>query len=345
MSQRFRIALLGGFEVSDPAGLPLKLSTRKAQGLLAYLASRAGVECERDVLAALFWGNRDDDHARNSLRQTLFLLRRMTRLAQPQLLNITNQTVVVDPLTAEVDVRVFEALSRTGDPDALQQASELYRGDLLDGFAVGEAPFEEWLLQERERLREVAVDVLGRLLRGQRSQGRLEAAIRTGRRLLVLEPWQEPVHRTVMRLLIQAGQPGAALRHYQQCEETLRRELGVEPESETRLLSESIRGRQRTPDNSRVLALRDDRPAPELVASHPARLESRSSRFEIAARRAEVWQRRAEMSQKIVRLSRSYVSLAQASLVQSRLLLGQLGAEPLQSADVDGPPVRRPSLE
>jgi DNA-binding SARP family transcriptional activator len=339
MSQRFRIALLGGFEVSDPAGVPVKLSTRKAQGLLAYLAARAGVECERDVLAGLFWGDRDDDHARNSLRQTLFLLRRMTRPTEPQLLNITNQTVAVNPLAVEVDVRVFEGASRAGDPEALQRASELYRGDLLNGFSVNEAPFEEWLLQERERLREMAVDVLGRLLQWQRGEGRLEDAIRTGRRLLVLEPWQEPVHRTVMRLLLQAGQPGAALRHYQQCEETLRRELGVEPEAETRMLCESIRCRYRTPGNGREPVPGEDRPAPEPVASRSSigssRLESRrSSLSEMAALRAE-------LSQRIVHLSRHYVSLAEMAVVQSRARVRLFGAELPASADSDGPLVHR----
>ena len=335
MSQRFRIALLGGFGVSDPAGVPVKLSTRKAQGLLAYLASRAGVECERDVLAGLFWGDRDDDHARNSLRQTLFLLRRMTRVAQPQLLNITNHTVALDPLAADVDVRGFEQWSRADDPDALHRASELYRGDLLDGFSLSEAPFEEWLLQERERLREVAVDVLGRLLQRQRGQGRLEDAIRTGRRLLVLEPWQEPVHRAVIRLLVQAGQPGAALRQYRQCEETLRRELGVEPEAETRKLCESIRCGHRSPDNGWVPALDEGRPAPEQVTLGSFIRASARSSSEIAALRAE-------LSQRIVRLSRSYVSLAGIAVVQSRTRLRLFGAEPLPSVDLDRSPVDRP---
>jgi DNA-binding SARP family transcriptional activator len=335
MSQRFRIAILGGFEVWNPAGLPVKLSTRKAQGLLAYLAARAGVECERDVLAGLFWGNRDDDHARNSLRQTLFLLRRMTCLAQPQLLNITNHTVAMDPLGVEIDVRAFEGSSRAGDPDALQQAADLYRGDLLDGFSLNEAPFEEWVLQERERLREVAVDALGRLLQWQRSQGRLEEAIRTGRRLLALEPWQEPVHRTLMRVLVQAGQPGAALRHYQQCEATLRRELGVEPEAETRMLCESIRSRHRIADNGRAPGPGEARPAPEPIAIRSSRLESRSSISEIAAMRSE-------MAQRIVRLSRSYVSLAGMAVAQSRSRLRLLRAESVPLVDLDGPPVHRP---
>lgn len=171
MQSRFRVALLGGFEIHDPSGTSLKLATRKAQGLLAYLASRAGVEFERDKLAGLLWGDRDDERARNSLRQTLFQLRRVTGSATTQLLNITAHTVAFNPAAAEIDVRAFEGAARSATATDLEHAATLYRGDLLDGFTVDESPFEEWLLQERERLRELAMDGFNRLLQWQRSQG------------------------------------------------------------------------------------------------------------------------------------------------------------------------------
>ena len=137
-----------------------------------------------------------------------------------------------------------------------------------------------------------------------------------------------------MRLLVQAGQPGAALRHYQQCEETLRRELGVEPEAETRMLRESIRSRQRIADHGQVAAAGEHHPAPGPVAIRSSRLESRRARTAVAALRAE-------LSQRMVRLSQSYVSLAGMAVVHSRSSLRQLGAEPPPSVDLDGRPMHR----
>jgi pimeloyl-ACP methyl ester carboxylesterase len=64
--------------------------------------------------------------------------------------------------------------------------------------------------------------------------------VRTASQLLALDPLQEPVHRTLMRLLSQLGQRGAALRQYQHCVSVLRSELGVEPEAETRQLYQQI---------------------------------------------------------------------------------------------------------
>jgi tetratricopeptide (TPR) repeat protein len=127
-----------------------------------------------------------------------------------------------------------------GPPEALERAAGLYRGDLLSGFALSEAPFEDWLLAERERLRELALESLAKLLAHQRKAGSAEPAIQTALKLLTLDASQEPVHRTLMRLYAEIGRRGAALRQYQHCVNVLQRELGVEPEAETKQLYQDI---------------------------------------------------------------------------------------------------------
>ena len=87
---------------------------------------------------------------------------------------------------------------RPGRPRARRLA--LYQGDLLEGLSVEEPPFEEWLIAERVRLRELALEALARLLAQQRDAGALEQAVQTALRLVALDPLQEPVHRTLMRL-------------------------------------------------------------------------------------------------------------------------------------------------
>ena len=134
-----------------------------------------------------------------------------------------------------------------GTLPALEQAAALYQGDLLAGLTLNEAPFEEWLLGERERLHELALGALARLLARQRAAGSAEAAVQSALRLLALDPLQEPVHRALMRLYAQLGRRGAALRQYQVCVAALERELHTEPESETSALYQEILRRQPTP--------------------------------------------------------------------------------------------------
>jgi tetratricopeptide (TPR) repeat protein len=136
----------------------------------------------------------------------------------------------------ELDVTLFERLVRDGNPSALERAAALYRGDLLEGLAVAEPPFEEWLTLERERLREKALEALVRLLAYQIRVGAAEPAMETAIRVLGLDPTQEAVHRSLMRLYAADGRRGAALRQYQICVGVLERELGAEPEAETKEL-------------------------------------------------------------------------------------------------------------
>jgi DNA-binding SARP family transcriptional activator len=255
------VTLLGGFDARLSSGAPVHLPTKKAQALLAYLALRSGRADRRDKLAALLWGERSDDLARGALRRVLADLRRALAGAHPAPVRIEGHTLALDPDSVEVDVVMLERCVAEATPQALERAAELYRGDLLLGFTVDEPLFEEWLVAERERLREMALDALARLLAHQTTEANSERAIRTAVRLLALDPLQEAVHRSLMRLYVRQGRRGAALKQYQACVAALRRELGAEPEEETRQLYQEM---LRRPDGrAQAAAVRNGhRPAP-----------------------------------------------------------------------------------
>jgi DNA-binding SARP family transcriptional activator len=235
-----KLSLFGGFQGRPLAGHLLVIPTRKAQALLAYCALTPGRPHQREKLAALLWGDTQEEHARNSLRQSLFVLRAALGRALGHVLIAEGDTIALSPPTVDVDVVTFERLIGIGTAQALEDAATLYTGDLLEGFVVDEEPFEEWLLQERERLRERLMEVLARLFRQQCAMRKHETAIQTARRLVALDPMQESVHRALMRLYHRMGRREAALRQYEVCLAVLRRELQVDPEPETRQLYELI---------------------------------------------------------------------------------------------------------
>jgi DNA-binding SARP family transcriptional activator/tetratricopeptide (TPR) repeat protein len=248
---RLTLTLLGGFRARLDSGVSLALPTRKAQALLAYLAVPAGTAHPRDKLASLLWGGTLETTARTSLRQTLYALRKSLQEANPAPLLLEADTVALDPAAVTVDVRTFEQGVSEVTPVALMEALGLYEGDFLDGLTVQEPPFEDWLLRERERLREMALQALARLLAHQRSTGSTEEATQTALRILALDPLQEAVHRALMSLYAETGRRGAALRQYQVCVTTLQRELRAEPEAETKTLyQEILRRRSRRASDS-----------------------------------------------------------------------------------------------
>src|SRR5262245_33376967 len=234
------LLVLGGFEARIGSGRSVPVPTKKAQALLAYLALTPCQSHSRDKLSALLWGDSTPGTARNALRQTLFVLRRALGFLEGEVFQMTGDAIMLAPAEVQTDAAAFERAVAEGTPAALAQAVDLYRGDLLSGLSVVEPGFEDWLMTERERLRELALEALARRLAHQRTSGVTASAVQTALRLLALDPLQEAVHRTLMRLYGQVGRRDAALRQYQDCVEILRRELGVEPERETKAVYQEI---------------------------------------------------------------------------------------------------------
>jgi len=230
--------LLGGFSVRFEDGQPCTLPTRKAQALLAYLALPAGRFHSREKLTALLWGDTAEVQARQSFRQALSSIRRA--VGDERALLTQGDTIALNIALVVVDVAELESALADGSIDGLMRAATLYKGDLLDGFSVDEPPFEEWRIVERERLRERALEGLTRLLRHQLLADGPEPAIQTTLRILAMDPLQEVVHRALMKLLLRQGRRAAALQQYQVCVASLQRELGAEPEEETRELYRGI---------------------------------------------------------------------------------------------------------
>ncbi len=244
---RIRLTLLGGFAARLDDGPPLVFARKKAQALLAYLALQPRRTHPRDEVAALLWADSTPESARNSLRQTLHAIRQALPPELPSPLLADGHTIGLDVAAVTSDVAEFERLATAGVVDALGEAVELYRGDLLAGLTEQPPAFEEWLLAERARLHELALEALARLLAHQMERDLVEPAIRTAVRLLGLDPLQEVVHRTLMRLYVGQGRRAAALRQYQVCVAALQRELGAEPEAETSQLYRDILAESASP--------------------------------------------------------------------------------------------------
>jgi DNA-binding SARP family transcriptional activator/energy-coupling factor transporter ATP-binding protein EcfA2 len=237
----FELTLLGAFGARH-GETAVSLPTRKAQALLAYLALAPDRAHERDTLCGLLWGDTGRDQAFSSLRQTLFGIRKALPPALKGALIANGRTVALDASQVRSDAARFTAHLAEPTRAGLEQAAVLYQGQLLEGFAIPEAPFEEWLGVERNRYAQLASAALVKLAQLQAEEGVLDRAVQTRLQLLRLEPWAEENHRALMWLYARQGRRAAALAQYQQCLTLLERELGVEPEPATRRMYDEIAG-------------------------------------------------------------------------------------------------------
>jgi DNA-binding SARP family transcriptional activator len=251
------LALLGPVQI-DLDGQPISaFEYAKVRALLVYLAVERGHSHSRDALAELLWPDQAPQVARNSLRQALAKLRQAIRdhEARPPFLLISRDALGFNTASHfALDTAAFDELAAAGErcPHAREEACAecvarweraiaLYRGPFLDQATPRDsAGFEEWALLRRERYERQAAEMLARLA-GYYERRDGAQALRYARRHLALDPWNEEVHRQVMRVLAASGQRGAALAHYAHCRRVLAEDLGVEPEDETIQLYERIR--------------------------------------------------------------------------------------------------------
>jgi len=124
--------------------------------------------------------------------------------------------------------------------NSINAAADLYRGNLLEGYSSGITRFDEWVTERRLSLWRGAVIIFSRLLAAQVRAGWWENAVESAGRLLALDPSQEVVHRTLMRLQLEQGRADAALRRYQECADVLQREFSRAPSDETERLHQEI---------------------------------------------------------------------------------------------------------
>lgn len=238
---KLEVLLLGGFEAHLATGQRLCISSRKSQGLLAFLAMNPHRAHSREALATLLWERSGPDQARVSLRQALRLLRKALLPVGTEIIVANRDQVSLIPGTVEVDAEELAFDVKQGSRTALERASALFRGNFLEGFTVVSEPFEEWLMGERRRLHGLAETAAERLLTEYRRTGDREHAIRAAVRLVDLDPLREDAQRRLMRLYAESNHCAQALKQYETLRELLRRELGLEPDAETRQLAEQLR--------------------------------------------------------------------------------------------------------
>ena len=244
------IWLFGRVRVAHDGGSPEIRFTRSAQTLLAFLLLHPQRYHPREVLAELAWGDRPDDQARGALNTALWRLR---NLLEPE--GTTRGTYLRTTASGEVgfnwdsnhwlDLAVFEKCascilalpSDAMQPEHAQQLETvlpLYDGELLEGF------YEDWAVNERERLRDLNLSCLTRLMRYHRQQQAREQSLHYAQEILRLDPLREEIHREAMRLFAENGERALAIRQYECCRQILTAEMGIAPMPETEALYRQI---------------------------------------------------------------------------------------------------------
>jgi DNA-binding SARP family transcriptional activator len=249
---KLKINLFGKFSVRREEQPVPGFDAYKEQELLSYLLLHRNRPHSREALAGLLWGDVLTEKSKKYLRQALWHIQTAldADVGGDTVLSVEHDWVQFNARAdLWLDVEVFERAfmlvrDRRGADlneeclEALQGAVQLYRGDLLEGW------YQDWCLYERERLQNIYLVMLDKLMCFCEAKGKFELGQHYGSLVLRYDRAHERTHRQLMIFQYLSGDRTAALRQFERCAAALKEELGVSPDKLTAALYQQLRADQ-----------------------------------------------------------------------------------------------------
>jgi DNA-binding SARP family transcriptional activator len=224
-------------------------TTRRARDIFCYIATSKHRRVAKDILIDAFWPDEDPAvveknfhptishirkalNSRQSLKQNFLIFRDGSYQLNPEL------AYSIDTEEFERHVGNAEIAKREKDAkrlrEALEAAHSLYRGEFMSGV------YDEWVQERRLFYNEQFARVVSALAKLSFSENRWSSVIKFAGEALADDPYREDMHRLVMKALAAQSKPASVKKHFEDLQELLKKELGIEPASETRKLFEEL---------------------------------------------------------------------------------------------------------
>jgi DNA-binding SARP family transcriptional activator len=222
----------------------------KALHLFQLLLTNRGRMLQREEITEVLWRDMEPEAGQRNLKVALYAL---NKALEPDRAPGTESAYIVRQGATYglrpgsdlwLDTDEFQQMIRLGDElednseasaDAFQHALDLYSGEYLQ-----DSLYEDWASEERERLLALYLRTAEKLAAIRLDQGRYDDTVALCRRILARDNCWERAHRLMMAAYARQGNRSRALRVFQTCQETTRRELDAEPGPLTRKLNGQI---------------------------------------------------------------------------------------------------------
>jgi DNA-binding SARP family transcriptional activator len=215
------LSLLSGFDLrlgNEPVQVPLS-----AQRVVAFLGLNAGRR-SRVFVAGQLWIEASEERAAAALRTALWRL----GSAGTWLLACEGQSLRLAP-SVVVDVGAATRIARRLVDDPVAAVPRDACSDLRDAGELLPDWYDDWVLIERERFRQIRLHALEQLCVRLSAEGRHAAAADAGLAAVAADPLRESAHRVLVAAHLAEGNPGEAMRQYGVCRRLLERDLQIAP--------------------------------------------------------------------------------------------------------------------
>ncbi|MBO0861398.1 MAG: tetratricopeptide repeat protein [Chloracidobacterium sp.] len=226
-------------------------TTRRAHDILCFIASRRHRRASKDTIIDTFWGETDFDVVTKNFHPTVSHIRKALNSNQPLKQNFLlyrDGDYLLNPDFAySIDIEEFDRLAAEGDSarrareqdlclSCYEAAIKLYRGEFMRGC------YDEWVEEQRSYYNEQYLHMLETLAMAAFGQKEWPRALQLASQILRDDPYREDIHCLVMRTHAAQGNRAAVKDQYETLRALLRKELGVEPASETQKVHRGLIG-------------------------------------------------------------------------------------------------------
>lgn len=212
------VRLIDGFELSiDGAVVAASCATQR---LIAFLAIHPR-PLTRSYVAGSLWLDKTEHRATSNLRSSLWRTRDYGR----RLIRTSRTHLQLAP-DVYIDVAKVDDIARNllaGRIDGLLDGAQLLRGELLPDW------YDDWVVVERERLRQLSLNALEQLSSRWLALGRPTLAIDAALAAVSAEPLRESAHRALVDAHLAVGNAAEAVRQYRSYERLIHEGMGLTP--------------------------------------------------------------------------------------------------------------------
>jgi ATP/maltotriose-dependent transcriptional regulator MalT/DNA-binding SARP family transcriptional activator len=239
------INMLGPVEIYRDPTKPFAAdawTTKRARDILCFIASRRHRRASKDTIIDTFWGESDLEVIEKNFHPTVSHIRKALNSNQPLKQNFLlyrDGDYMINPeFSYRIDTEEFDRLVSEGEAarrareferciNSYEQAIAIYRGEFMQG------SYDEWVEEQRSYYREQYLRMLEALAAVAQKTEDWSRSLKLAQQILRDDPFREDIHCLIMRAQAALGNRVAVKEQYETLRRVLRKELGVEPASET----------------------------------------------------------------------------------------------------------------
>jgi len=196
------------------------------------------------------WGDMDEVAGNRNFKAALHQLSKVIEpnkagRSKSKFIIRQGMSYLLDMSVVWLDIDVLDELITIGDDAyaenpsaaliAYEKAIELYKGEYLPNRI-----YEDWTIEERERIQVMVLDTLMTLAK-LKLKTHPKESIRLSKKALLIDATWEEAYRIQMEAYMQEGNRPLAVKIYQRCQQILKKEFDIDPLPETNALFRKIR--------------------------------------------------------------------------------------------------------